>query len=543
MGLGKEFHELFKGSERVYGTYDISGSTPNAEGKLKGKARTVHAPVTDDLWDKHLSGSIPGIGLVPINDDNECLWGAIDVDVYTIDHVDLEERTRECSAPLLVCRTKSGGAHLYMFCSEPVKAALIRLRLKECAAAMGIYEIIRRDDPRKDLEIFPKQIDLAKGETPDGNWINMPYQNAKYTTRYCVRNGKAALAEEFLEIAKGMRLSAKQLQELKPKKREIKTGSGSEWEEGPPCLERLVKEGFPEGSRNNALFSLGVYARKRYENWPDKVAEYNAKWMTGTFSEVAGIVKSLEKKDYKYKCNDAPLCIVCNKEICYGRKYGITNGEDRRRVGRPRNSDEDVPCVLEEVDRPVKVYRPPEGSGDEPQWLFIVTGHKMDVTLDMLLNQRLFLKEYAKQFERLRPEVNQVRWMEKVNELLAEAEVLGLPSDVGPEGQLMLHLEAFCTGKVQAIDKAELLLGRPWTDENGITWFRSKDFVKFLDQQHFREFKQKEFYAVFRRHGCKHDTLTLKGVCVAVWGLPGFKTQKEAFDPVEVLVADEEAPF
>ena len=107
----------------------------------------------------------------------------------------------------------------------------------------------------------------------------------------------------------------------------------------------------------------------------------------------------------------------------------------------------------------------------------------------------------------------------------------------------MLHLEAYCTGKVKGLDRSELLLGRPWTDEKNITWFRSKDFYKYLDQQHFREFKPKELYAVFRRHGCIDDNLMIKGKCVAAWGLPAFTEQIEELDEVKVLTEEDEEAF
>jgi hypothetical protein len=126
-----------------------------------------------------------------------------------------------------------------------------------------------------------------------------------------------------------------------------------------------------------------------------------------------------------------------------------------------------------------------------------------------------------------------------MNEILAEAEPFELPPDAGPEGQLLLHLEAFCTGKAQARDKNELLLGRPWTDEERITWFRSRDFLKYCDQQHFRNYREKEMFAVFRRNGGTNRKFMLKGKCVAGWGFPAFQQQTEEFDHVEIPTGDE----
>jgi len=518
--LASQFHELFEGLERAHGFWENGDRSHN--GKVKGKARTVQTPVTDALWERHLSGTA-GIGIVPIRDDGTCLWGAIDIDVYDgLDHAELEQQVESIGAPLLILRSKSGGAHLYMFTNEPVPANLIQQRLRECAMALG--------HPR--AEVFPKQTELD-GDNGIGNWINMPYQNVQDTVRHCIRKGQVLTATEFLALAQENLVTLDQLKALQPR-----AVTGDEWADAPPCLQFLVLDGFPEGSRNNALMSLAVFAKKVYPEgeWQNKVFEYNQKWMNGAHAEVTNIIRSASKKDYQYKCSDVPLCNHCNKSECGKRKYGIKSGR--------ASKESSGPSVLDEVDRPVKVFRPVDDRDDEPQWVFTIAGKKLDVTLDMLYNQKLFLRAYTKKFERVRMEIPADRWQSKVNDLLAEAEVLELPPDAGPEGQLMLHLEAFCTGKAQARDKAELVLGRPWTDDDNVTWFRSRDFVKFCDQHHFRAFREAELWAVFRRHGGKNHRFMIKGQCVGAWGFPAFAKQTEDFDPVAIPETEEKgAPF
>lgn len=521
MELAKKFHELFHGLERAHGLWQNGDKTHT--NKVKGKAKTVQQPVTDELWRRHLSGEI-GIGIIPINDEDTCVWGAIDIDIYDgLDHAALEQEIAEAELPLVVFRSKSGGAHLYLFTSEPVKARLLQLRLKECAVRLG----------QPTAEVFPKQT-VLDGENGIGNWINMPYQAAVYTTRYALRGGVALSAEQMLDYAEDRKITAQQLQDLKPK-----ALATNEWADAPPCLEKLVAEGFPEGSRNNALFCLAVYAKKRWPegDWQNKVVEYNQRWMSGGYQEVSNIIKSLSRSvEYKYKCKDQPLCNNCNQDACLDRTYGISNGERKKGPGRPRKN-EDVPCVLEEVDKPVKVFRPPVGSGDEPQWLFTIAGKKMDVTLDMLMDQKRFLREFTRTFERLRLMVPEPKWQDAVNELLSEAEGLDLPPDAGPEGQLMQHLEGFCNGKTAAYDVTELTMGRPWTEEEtGMVWFRSKDLVAYLDRVHFKEFKQRELYPIFRKNGAIDKHFMIKGACVSAWGIPAFPKQTEELDAIALPV-------
>jgi hypothetical protein len=50
----------------------------------------------------------------PINQDNLCKFGALDIDTYDLDHKALGAKIRKLKLPLLHCRSKSGGAHLVL---------------------------------------------------------------------------------------------------------------------------------------------------------------------------------------------------------------------------------------------------------------------------------------------------------------------------------------------------------------------------------------------------------------------------------------------
>ena len=73
---------LWEGLERAHGEYHLGERKEN--GKFEGKAYTRRAPVTKELWEKHVAGEV-GLGIVPINDDALVKWGVIDVDVYPLD--------------------------------------------------------------------------------------------------------------------------------------------------------------------------------------------------------------------------------------------------------------------------------------------------------------------------------------------------------------------------------------------------------------------------------------------------------------------------
>ena len=115
-----KFSAIFDGLQLAYGTYKIEKTQSN--GKNTGKATIVREPRTTALWEGHLSGKGQGIGIVPINEDNMCVWGCVDVDQYPLDHKLLVEKIRKLKLPLIVCRSKSGGAHCFLFTTAPVDA-------------------------------------------------------------------------------------------------------------------------------------------------------------------------------------------------------------------------------------------------------------------------------------------------------------------------------------------------------------------------------------------------------------------------------------
>jgi len=510
--LASEFYRIFQGHENAHGEFKITGDKGL---KATGKAQTLRSPLTVDLWEKHLTGAL-GIGSIPIQQTSQCMWGAVDIDQY--DDLDLEKMSLVLPEPLVLCRSKSGGAHIFIFMQSPTTAALMRKKLSLVARAVG----------HPNAEIFPKQDTLNEGDV--GNWINMPYFNHDTTTRYCIKGGLILTATEFIQHISEMTINNQQLVALNPEPL-FEATVDPEFADAPPCLQHLVQNGFPTGSRNNALFSMGVFARKKYAaGWEDKVFDYNQRFMgPGSYSEVAGIIRSLNKKIYIYKCKEQPLMAYCNKEACYECTYGIqpTAAEDKTKR----------PNILDSVTS-VKCYMPPITTKDDPYWIFTIDDVEIDVTVDMIRNQNIFSREYLRQYHKVILPIKDTKWVSCINDLLATAEIHELAPDAGPEGQLMIHLEDFCTNKAQAKVKEELIIGKPWCD-NSRVYFRSGDLMRYLDQQRFRAFKEKDIWTILKRQGAKHHQFTLKGKCIACWSMEEFNQQNEEFDTEPIANEDE----
>ena len=87
------------------------------------------------LHTTNLSGNGPLLGIVPINENNLCRWGCVDIDEYNLDFKKIIDRVKNLPAQLF--RSKSGGGHLFIFTKEWVPASLLRSKLKMLAAFVG----------------------------------------------------------------------------------------------------------------------------------------------------------------------------------------------------------------------------------------------------------------------------------------------------------------------------------------------------------------------------------------------------------------------
>ena len=159
----EEFKNIFEGLDVAYGQHQSEGK--RADGKQEGKSYIVKKIVTDDLWQSHLDGEGPSLGIIPIMADNTSRWGCIDIDTYPIDYKRIINSIRNLQLPLVPCRSKSGGLHIYLFLKEPVDAQTMRDSLASLLLPLEL---------ERTTEIYPKQIELEPDEHGNlsGNFIS-----------------------------------------------------------------------------------------------------------------------------------------------------------------------------------------------------------------------------------------------------------------------------------------------------------------------------------------------------------------------------------
>ena len=496
----KKLHKLFSGLERAHGAYILNKPKP-AKGKYKGGAVTKAEPVTDDLWMKHLAGQ-RGLGIVPIRDDSTVMFGAIDIDVYDLDISMLSKRLAVLELPLILCRTKSGGAHLYLFLSEPLEAAFIRGVLGAWAAELGF----------SGSEIFPKQNRLAN-EKDIGNWINMPYyHNNKKTDRYAVYNEEKLNLDTFLALAEEMKADESKLEGFLYDEPEA-------FEDGPPCMQTLSRRGFPEGSRNNSLFNIGVYLKLRFgDDWESHLDEYNRDYINPPLDhkEVAQVLRNVRKTKAFYRCTQPPICDACNRETCRTRKFGIGTNENKE------------PGVT--VDQITQLR------GESYYWIMQVQGERIEVSTDEMLSYRLFERKVVETLRILPNPMKNDAWKRYIKDKITNCEVIEVPEDAGDRGIFFHYLESFCTSNAMTKEKEGLLRGKPYLDKNRI-FFRLPDLVKFLDQQRVKNVNRVHIWQwLGEQKDVKHHQFNIKGKCVKCWSITDFEEQVEEFDVPKVDV-------
>ena len=447
-----KFKEIFEGNNSAYGQLILSGTT-NDKGKADGKAFIKRQQVTDNLWEDHLAGKDPALGVIPINEDNMCKWGCIDVDVYNVDHLVLMRNIKGLGCPLVTFRSKSGGAHLFLFAKEFIPASLMQSKLKAMADALGYAG----------SEIFPKQTEILVERGDTGNFLNLPYHGGARGLRYAIKaGGEAASLESFYSIYDEWSQTKQEIEQITVKETKIE----EVFEQGPPCLNRLATEGFGEGSRNNSLFNIAVYCKKAFEDWENQVGQYNQKYMDPplSYQEVQLVIKSVTRKGYdKYRCNEQPICGVCNAAKCRTKKFGVGF------------EDEQMP----ELNTLTKIKSNP------PQWFLNVAGNRVELKTEQLHNPNLFAIAVLDQANVVSPIPKAKDWREVHLKMLMQnlQEIEPLES-LDPINQIVNLLYDFTVNRPAARTKEDMLNKMSWTDD-GHTYFRMDDFYSFCKRNNW----------------------------------------------------------
>ena len=486
-----KFRALFKGASSSHGTWDTK----------KDVASTKRTPASDEAWAGHLDG-LKGLGQVPVREDKTCAFVAIDIDVNDIDHGALAAKIKALSLPLWVCRSKSGGAHCYLFLAEPGRPAKwLRKYMHRCAVAIGYPK----------AEIFPKQDQLLDGTT--GNWINLPYFNCVNSSRYAVNAQNVPYTfAEFLAAVDPWPVD-------QPLPEPLKAGDGEADHAGmPPCLEHIMAHGgFQEGERNNGLFNMGVYLRKSdTEGWKEALAKFNYAGLKQPVSliEIKTITRSVDHKKYEYLCQQPPIVSHCQRAVCLTRKYGIAQGGSGK-------TDEEYDEFL--IGGLKKVLTTP------PRYLLEVNGVELDLRSETFGEYLAFRKVVREVLNLVIRPMKQSAWEMIMKAKLASREDLDAPPEASEAGKTEAHLHVFLELRSRAKKREDILKHLPF-EEEGLVYFRGLDFQQYLQRFNVKV-EGTSLHTLLRARGCAHTTLSIKGKTCQLYKVPAaaLNEQQEGF--------------
>lgn len=538
--LAQKFMSLFAGLDRSYGTYQVVSTTE--KGKHVGDERSIktrHGKVTLDLWERHLVGE-QSLGIVPIRDDATCVFGAVDVDEYSMDLAQFVSKISAMNLPVVPCRTKSGGVHLYMFASEPIEAKLMRDRLMDIRRALG--PPAAQDHQ---YEIFPAQEQLVS-ENDSGCWINMPYFDSigghREGERYALTlDGGPIPVEEFLSFAEGVKRPRSFF--LDP----IVKFAESPFHDGPVCLQRIAEEdGWVDGQWQTLMFSAAIYCRRSAGNqWKEKLYQIHSQVSPRpeTVEDIESVIQSVSRKPaYRYKCKQEPLVSHCDGSLCRTRPFGVgrDGSHDQGDGGGDGAGGEKQNETFPRLGQLRKLLT------DPPVWFWdTVAGRTIQLNTAELQSPRLFQMRCMEVMNNMPIMPNSNTWTTFVNQAMGRVLEIEAPPDASDEGQLWEMLEKFCTGRVQAQSRKEILLGKPWTSE-GTTWFRMQDFKKYCDKNRFksRVLDSNLLGAYFHTRGLKKQSTLLDAKTkksANIWGVSEFAPTPDMDVPESV--GKDDTPF
>lgn len=485
--IAEAFSSLFMGSELAFGKTLISGR--NNLGKVETRSWTEKRAVTIEDWIAHLKGQ-NGIGIIPINSFNNVHWGAIDVDIYGIDLVEINRMVQEQQLPLIPCSSKSGGAHLFLFLTEWVPAQIMLEKLDAIAALLGFGT----------CEIFPKQTTIrVVDEAPDyGNWINMPYFGGNTRLGMSPEGNVLGTPQAFLEHARTRRLTRYQLENLR-----IAEITSRNLPEGPPCLNILWNNTCHEGHRNNLLANTIVYLKKAHpHDWESRIEEFNRK-LTNPIPDVElqNLKKSYKKKEYRYKCQEQPLRAYCNATECKKRAHGISDSGPLPNARSLTKVNTEPPIwYLDIPDTADKI-------------------HRLSLTTEELMSPRLFQKKCLETLNIMPALKKQEEWDDLIRQRLQHLAIIEMPPDATPKGQFEELFDQWLSNNHS--DDGWDALHRDLAYKEGSHYhFRLASLTEWLKRKGFKSMSERDMYAILQSAGAESARTRISGKLTRHWTIP-----------------------
>lgn len=487
------FQSIFSGNEDAYGVSEIGEKQGE---KVEAHSYLKHEPLTPTVIQHHLDGTT-SIGIAPIKNDGTCLFGAIDIDDYKYNLLDVVKAIYDFNLPLCPCYSKSKHLHLYVFFADETPANEVRELLKWYVQAFAC-------NPK--TEIYPKQSAASSANT-FYSWINLPYFNANDENncrKLIKKDGTLASLPDALEYIQSKKIT------LKEHKTTIEN---FEYHDAPPCiLTGLLLRDVGPGQRNNWLFSVGVYFRLKDENCDLNTlltnVNHSLQQPIADDELQKTIIKGFARKSYFYMCANLDRC---NKALCRQQEYGI---ESKAATG------------LDYGD--LTQYMT-----DPPYYEWIVNGQKLTFWNELeILAQSKFRALCLRQLHLVPRRVDDGRWSRILTRACANITVIEQSVDSGDftSGSTFFDLTcAFFNTKRRAENITQLSMGRVYLDVAEKEYvFTAKSFIDFIAVKNdFKQYAPVEMRVRLQQLGAYKNGAVWR---IPVGSIPEMQEQKPEID-------------
>ena len=539
----EKFINIFEGADEFYGQARRIDNPRSV--KVEVDATTIKKPVTKDLWQKHLDGVGPQLGIAPLKKDGTCKWGAIDIDKNNYDYEELLNKIRKLKLPLIMFRSKSGRAHVYMFMKKFQEAENVKHVMKKFAAKIGVADILDR--------IYPMQTNMDN--VAYGSWLNMPYFNYEEGSTYAYTDDfEDATIEQFFEMHDKYAqedLTEFLQEELEPVKKTKKQKLKTLQDFFLPCTKNALRDGggkIKTANRNDLLHHIYSWCKNSMEKGVKKIPEfstYDAKQLLIYFNknyldepleekEINNTILKSENKEYNYLCKRPEIKKFCDVGACTRHICGITP-EKALEVAK---AEEAMGPIVEYQSNPPMFFEHTEVKRGKEMKLIRVemSGSELiekEKWVRKLADAGLFphpaiLDMKAKEFQAMQ----YVRLEKKVAEIAEEE------ADMDYEFKMLVY--DFIRKQTVSFEKRALLENACYVDEKTHNLdFKITDFMEFLRSMRINEpmrritYKLKHVMGAKKINGDVINELTNKRVSCPTWR---FKS-----DPQQYVVKENSA--
>jgi hypothetical protein len=286
--------------------------------------------------------------------------------------------------------------------------------------------------------------------------------------------------EEFYKLYDIYARNREEVEKIEIKEEKVEEA----FKDGPPCLNRLARDGFSEGSRNNALFNIAIFFKQSDpDTWQDEVVAANLKYMSKPLSngEVQQLLKSIGKKGYdKYRCKLPPIVDVCNSSLCRTKKFGVGGNEEvMPKLGNLTKYNSNPPQYFLDIGE----EETEEGKKQK----------RIELKAEQLASPALFSLAMLEKADLLVPKLKEKDWREfYLKPLVDNLQTVQPLESLDPQNQITALLQDWTTNRQNARTMDDVFNKLPYTDEKReFTYFRMEDFFNFCKKNHWEMDKAK----------------------------------------------------